>query len=291
MAGSFAFDINLDDADGLAVAASMLQAGATTAEARRVLATPAVSPTPYTAPGVADNAPATLVGEEPVDVPGVTKAWAGEDYPEDYAEWRQTTAGPEEYAEAAKAAEAPTTSAAELSPAGPGAHDGAATAPQLLAAAVAAPPTQTGAVVTDADGQPWDVRIHVGSRAKVAAGTWRLKPKVDPALVDQVRAENTALMALPVPDATPAAQVAPPVVNPPSAAGGVPAGYVMPTPPVSVPDFYRAASQLHKDNVLSDVAITAVAAAHGVPSLQAITQRPDLIPTIWAAIVDKAGQQ
>lgn len=49
----------------------------------------------------------------------------------------------------------------------------------------------------DANGRPWDERIHASSRATVADGTWRMKRGVSDELVAQVRAEWDAKMAAP----------------------------------------------------------------------------------------------
>lgn len=45
------------------------------------------------------------------------------------------------------------------------------------------------AIELDAEGIPWDARIHAGSKSKIKKGTWTLKRGVDPALVAQVKAE------------------------------------------------------------------------------------------------------
>ena len=275
MAVSFTLEGELDDADGLAVAASMLQAGAVAAQ--RAQDVPAECCVPYTAGEELAVGDAVVVRVEPQNLPA-DEEWLG-------ASSLDLTAGgvqnPEDY---------------EGQPTPSGTTAGAAlTTPDV--AQVTHPAALTAnAVELDAAGQPWDVRIHVGSRARMKADdTWRLKPKVDPALVEEVRAENAALMAVPTPAAdlnalAAAGTTPPPVPNAPPVPSAAPAGYVMPAVPTAAPDFYKAASQLHKDNVLSDVEITAVAAAHGVPSLAAITQRPDLIPVIWAAIVSKVQQ-
>lgn len=41
----------------------------------------------------------------------------------------------------------------------------------------------------DADGIPWDKRIHAGSKAKLKDGTWRLKRNIEDDLVKEVKAE------------------------------------------------------------------------------------------------------
>ena len=93
----------------------------------------------------------------------------------------------------------------------------------------------------DAEGIPWDKRIHASSKSRVAKGTWRTKRNLDLALLAQVKAEllqainlkanPIAIPAAPITAATPAVAapvVAPPVVAPPVAAPVV-------APPVAAP--------------------------------------------------------
>ena len=57
-------------------------------------------------------------------------------------------------------------------------------------------------VELDADGLPWDARIHSSSKGKLAkTGTWKLARNLDPALAARVTAELKAAMALPAPAA------------------------------------------------------------------------------------------
>lgn len=44
----------------------------------------------------------------------------------------------------------------------------------------------------DANGLPWDARIHASTKTKVKAGTWKYKPKLDDQLKAQVEAELRA---------------------------------------------------------------------------------------------------
>ena len=44
----------------------------------------------------------------------------------------------------------------------------------------------------DADGIPWDTRIHADSKAKIADGTWRKRRKLDPEYLASVMAELKA---------------------------------------------------------------------------------------------------
>jgi len=61
----------------------------------------------------------------------------------------------------------------------------------------------SGGVVLDAEGLPWDARIHSDSRKMLKKeGTWKLTRGVAPALVASVKAELRAAMAVPAPDVT-----------------------------------------------------------------------------------------
>ena len=55
----------------------------------------------------------------------------------------------------------------------------------------------------DIEGNPWDSRIHSGGKSKIANGTWKLKKGADPVHVQQVLAQNKALIASPLPGAAP----------------------------------------------------------------------------------------
>jgi hypothetical protein len=116
-------------------------------------------------------------------------------------------------------------------------------------------------VELDADGYPWDERIHASSKAKVAAGTWKLKRNIDPGFVKEVRDEYDAQGVTNDDDVEPSLADTPP--PPPPAADTPP-----PPPPLeghggnaaigkipieSVPDFMK----MVLDNKISmqDVAI------------------------------------
>lgn len=91
-------------------------------------------------------------------------------------------------------------------------------------------------VELDADGLPWDGRIHSGpedKRPKNADGRWRRKRGVDDAEVERVTAELRQVMGAPAPAPTPAAAGTPP--PPPAAASPEPAPAAAPTPAPAAP--------------------------------------------------------
>lgn len=78
---------------------------------------------------------------------------------------------------------------------------------QGLAAGPGAGPATPGPLL-DSNGDKWDERIHAGSKTTNKDGSFKLKPKVDKALVAQVLAANKGAGSYPFPST--AAQVAPP---------------------------------------------------------------------------------
>lgn len=98
-----------------------------------------------------------------------------------------------------------------------------------------APVAPSSGVELDADGLPWDARIHSGptdSKPKNADGRWRRKRGVDDATVAAVTAELRQVMGAPVapPAPTPAAAPTPP---PPAIDAGT-SVTAPPAPPVAV---------------------------------------------------------
>lgn len=80
----------------------------------------------------------------------------------------------------------------------------------------------------DSAGNPWDARIHSGGKSTLQDGTWKLKKGVDKALVDQITAQNKALIASPLPGNLPTQPLNTPPAN---AAASLP-----PLNPVGLPD-------------------------------------------------------
>jgi len=69
----------------------------------------------------------------------------------------------------------------------------------------------------DKDGIPWDERIHASTKNKVKAGTWKKKPKVDPAYYEQIKAELKAAVPTPEQPAAPPTTEQPAAPPPPEA--------------------------------------------------------------------------
>lgn len=152
----------------------------------------------------------------------------------------------------------------------------------------------------DADGLPWDGRIHSSSKALLVDGKWRQRRNTDPAVVAAVTAELRAALGAPAPAGAPPApadafaapfgeggHVPLPAIDPYPA--GItasipvppPALAVVPPPPpvdtaMTFPEFMKAitAARIPPGTVLD------ACKAVGMPSIPALNQRPDLIPTV-----------
>ena len=91
--------------------------------------------------------------------------------------------------------------------------------------------TPAGAAL-DSAGNPWDARIHSGGKSTLQDGTWKLKKGVDKALVDQITAQNKALIASPLPGNLPPSAATQPLNTPPANA----AASLPPLNPVGMPN-------------------------------------------------------
>lgn len=101
-------------------------------------------------------------------------------------------------------------------------------APTIAANTGAITPAVVGEL--DKDGFPWDARIHAGTKTKLSGGQWKLKPKVDQSLVEQVRAEfraNNAAAGSAVPPPPAFGQTTGAAIPPPPATTGA----AIPPPP------------------------------------------------------------
>lgn len=166
----------------------------------------------------------------------------------------------------------------------------------VSAGTIAAPPTvnPAPAVEVDANGLPWDARIHAESKNKVVDGTWRKKRQLDPVLLATVEAELKQLMSATRPHM---ALILPGV---PVGSGG---GGTLPVSSVStmlatgatasganadarqqfVGLIGRASAALQAGKV-TQVEITECCAQVGVPALPLLANRLDLVSIVAAKI-------
>ncbi len=136
----------------------------------------------------------------------------------------------------------------------------------------------------DKSGLPWDARIHATTKTKLSDGTWKLKRKVDPALVTQVEAELRAMLANTSEQVT---QDAPP--PPPADEASAP-----PPPPAEtteeqaepIVNFQQFMTAVHEKGIDSNLVTSQILLISGnsVNSLPMLATRPDLIPAVAAAL-------
>lgn len=136
----------------------------------------------------------------------------------------------------------------------------------------------------DSAGIPWDVRIHAGSKARMKAdNTWKLKPGVDKALVEQVKAELLGVQAVPVPPA-------PPVTLADAAAvSTVP--QAPPPPPAPVSNCPANFAELIKEvttritaGTMTADQVNAACVTVGLQMCNQLAARPDLIQAVWSVL-------
>lgn len=145
----------------------------------------------------------------------------------------------------------------------------------------------------DANGLPWDHRIHSSSKARVADGSWRKMRGVDPALVATVEAELRALMAAPVaaadvpPPPAAAEPAAPAQVPPPPPAQAAAAALTSVTQapadaPVTLDLLLTEIGQAIMHKVVSSAELSEVCQRHGVANTGLLVSRKDLVPQVAA---------
>lgn len=156
---------------------------------------------------------------------------------------------------------------------------------ESVPSAPAAPLGYVPAVELDADGLPWDARIHSEARSKVVAGTWKYKRGVDPQLVETVEAELRAVMGTPAPKPP-----VPPVTETAPSAGDGATAHTMTAPAPTAPDptlfprlIQKISAAVSAGQVTQAAVIEVVKECGGV-SLPALLSRPDLIPTVSAKL-------
>lgn len=197
---------------------------------------------------------------------------------------------------------APSTAAAEALPTAP-----ATSVPPAPALSVPAPPSAPGeaapaapvapaspaGIEVDADGLPWDARIHAGGRAKNADGRWRQRRGLnDAALKARVEAELRQAMgaaaSVPVAPIVPAAPLPPTTASP-----STPVSSDVPTPPPaapsapadeSAPQFLARVGGMLASGALTQDRLAAVLATVGLSTMAQLIVAPALISVVRAQI-------
>lgn len=150
----------------------------------------------------------------------------------------------------------------------------------------------------DSAGLPWDARIHASTRTKLKAdGRWKPKRGVEAATVATVEAELRALMAIPAPAAAPVPPPPPPAAPLPPAgavAPAAPASAPVPPPPPAAPavagapqtfaQFMQWLGPKLTAGTLARETVLEAAKAEGLPSVEKLVSRPDLIPLVYARL-------
>lgn len=161
-----------------------------------------------------------------------------------------------------------------------------------------AAPAPSGSAELDANGLPWDKRIHASTRTKVAAGTWKYARGVDGDYIKTVERELRAVQDIPVPVVS---NVAPdgysntPVpYTVPSAVAPIVPLLPVPAAPTAAPIMTFAQLMQHITPMLVSGKLTQpmlqqVVGTLGLPHLAALGARPDLVETVRMAIDAAVG--
>jgi len=175
-------------------------------------------------------------------------------------------------------------------------------APALTPAPALAPTTAPNGAELDAEGLPWDARIHSSAKGKLNNGTWKVARNIPADKVAQVKAELRAAVgaaAIPVGSPPAATGIVPIPLAPGTAApapataplaiqvdnGPAPAG----APPVSAYATCTFADAMGRvvDLTVAGVsmdAINAAVATVGLTQPRDLSLRPDLVPAAMAAM-------
>jgi len=179
-------------------------------------------------------------------------------------------------------------------------------------ASVPVPNTNHVPLDLDADGLPWDARIHSNGRAKIQAGTWKEKRGVDDATKAQVIAELRGVLGTPSPVAQPVPlPPVPAVPTPPALVIDLPGSAVpnVPVPPaptpsnvsppasvgatppavpsaagMTFPQFCVKVTTAINAGQLTKETLDAVLVAHGLSSLPTLAPFPHLVGPVAAAL-------
>jgi len=146
------------------------------------------------------------------------------------------------------------------------------------------PPVQPDPSEPDANGIRWDGRIHTKSKTRLVRGdTWKLIRNIDPALVEQVKAEQDQMTEEQVPLAfeigsdDQAAPIASQTFAPVAAV-------VEPVVAVTFPSLMQKITQRRVERPEFGDIINAVLAEFNVPSLPALVPMVEIIPQIDARL-------
>lgn len=166
----------------------------------------------------------------------------------------------------------------------------APTAPQAptppAPSAAPAPVAAGGEVELDADGLPWDARIHSNAaERKAATGKWKTRKNLAPGYKEQIEAELRG-----VPAATPAPAAAPSAPSPAApAAPAVPAPGPTTAGSMTFPQFVQWAMGHTKAGRCNQTDVQLAVQGVGLKDVPALSQNPGKIAEVMAALKASKG--
>lgn len=151
--------------------------------------------------------------------------------------------------------------------------------PNSGGATAGAPTPANGNLMLDADGLPWEARIHSSSKGRNADGRWKAKRNVPDATIAAVQAELRAALSVPSGNAPPP-PIPMPTASPGITLGG---GASDKTFPMLLP---RVTSALAAGTLTQELCGQILAQISGgkVTSVAMLAVTPQLIPTFWAQL-------
>lgn len=176
----------------------------------------------------------------------------------------------------------------------------APTASAAIPAPPAAPapnaPATSGAVELDADGLPWDERIHSkAAEPKAATGKWKTRKNLAAGYKEQIEAELRAAMGTTAspsaPAQAPAAPSAPPAAPPAPVAAAAPAAPTPPSAPgaMDFPAFTRWVLGYVNSKAISQTDVALVIQEVGLAIMPDLAKFPDKIAPAVQILKDRHG--
>lgn len=146
-------------------------------------------------------------------------------------------------------------------------------------------PALAGGVELDAEGIPWDARIHQSTKGKTAKGVWKQRKGLnDDAMIARVKAELRAVAANPAaavaPVATPPAPFTAPAAPSAPALPGVPSD-VRPDPTTALELMPRYTPAVHA-GLIPAAALQDACVAYGLANVPALSRQPEYVGLVWA---------
>lgn len=147
-----------------------------------------------------------------------------------------------------------------------------ASGPAYVPAATAVAPSGGGPEL-DSKGLPWDHRIHAGSKGKNTDGGWKRKKNTPDEVIAAVEAELRTLLGVPV------GVPAPPVGDATTDAA-----------PTTFPDLMAWVAKMVAGKKLTQQQVVETVQPIGLSSVVGLGARPDLIPQVYAALMQKSAE-